>query len=122
MLKPGGAFLYVVPSALHLWEMKEILYQKPYENPVKRDDYPGFVWQGAEQVRYTAHLDCSADIMALFGMTPYAWKTPRRGLPSWRRWTLWIPRSGLTSTCTSGCNRRKQRKIPFRTIRNGIFD
>lgn len=80
VLKPGGAFLYVVPSALHLWEMKEILYQKPYENPVKRDDYEGFEWQGAEQVRYTVHLDCSADIMALFGMTPYAWKTPKAGI------------------------------------------
>ena len=27
--------------------MKQVLYAKPYENPVKREDYPGFVWQGA---------------------------------------------------------------------------
>lgn len=80
VLKPGGSFLYVVPSALHLWEMKEVLYEKPYENPVKRDDYTGFVWHSSEEVRYTAHLDTSADIMALFGMTPYAWKTPKEGV------------------------------------------
>ena len=80
VLKPGGVYLYVVPSALHLWEMKGILYEKPYENPVKRDDYTGFEWQGFEEVRYTAHLKKSEDIMALFGMTPYAWKTPREGV------------------------------------------
>ena len=80
VLKPGGVYLYVVPSALHLWEMKEVLYPAPYENPVKRDDYTGFEWQGSEAVRYTASLEGSDHIMALFGMTPYAWKTPREGV------------------------------------------
>jgi len=80
VLKSGGLFCYVVPSALHLWEMKQILYPNPYENPVKREDYPGFVWLGARQVRYTIHMEDPAHIMALFGMTPYAWKTPREGV------------------------------------------
>lgn len=80
VLKPGGLFCYVVPSALHLWEMKEVLYETPYENPVKREDYPGFTWLGAEQVRYPIHMDDPADIMALFQMTPYAWKTPQAGV------------------------------------------
>jgi len=80
VLKPGGVFCYVVPSARHLWEMKEILYPAPYENPVKQDDYTGFAWEGAQQVRYTLHLEDPADIMALFGMTPYAWKTPKEGI------------------------------------------
>lgn len=80
VLKPGGLFCYAVPSAFHLWEMKRVLYSEPYENPVKREDYPGFLWQGAEQVRYTLALEEQADIMALFGMTPYAWKSPRAGV------------------------------------------
>lgn len=80
VLKPGGVFCYVVPSALHLWEMKEILYEKPYENPVKREDYPGFTWIDAERVRYQIHMDDPADITALFSMTPYAWKTPQAGV------------------------------------------
>lgn len=79
-LRPGGTFLYVVPSARHLWEMKEVLYPQPYENPVKRENYPGFVWQEARPVRYTLSLTDSADIMALFHMTPYAWKSPRDGI------------------------------------------
>lgn len=80
VLRPGGFFLYVVPSARHLWEMKEILYEKPYENPVKRENYSGFVWKGSKPVRYVLSLSNSEDIMALFHMTPYAWKTPRQGV------------------------------------------
>ena len=64
----------------HLWEMKEVLYSNPYENPVKREDYPGFLWRNVREIRYTVDFNSSADIMALFGMTPYAWKTPREGV------------------------------------------
>ena len=80
VLRPGGLFVYVVPSARHLWEMKQVLYPRPYENPVKREDYPGFAWLEARPVRYTLSLMDRADIMALFHMTPYAWKTPREGI------------------------------------------
>ena len=80
VLAPGGTFLYVVPSARHLWEMKQVLYDAPYENPVKREDYPGFVWQDAVPLRYRLHLEDPQDIAALLAMTPYAWKTPRAGV------------------------------------------
>ena len=80
VLKPGGKFFYVVPSARHLWELKAVAYEEPYENPVKLEAYTGFSYQESKEVRYTIHLDCSEDIMALFGMTPYAWKTPHEGV------------------------------------------
>ena len=80
VLRPGGLFCYVVPSARHLWEMKEVLYPTPYENPVKREDYSGFVWRDIKEIRYTVDLENTSDIMALFGMTPYAWKTPKEGV------------------------------------------
>lgn len=80
VLRPGGRFFYVVPGALHLWEMKQVLYDEPYENPQRREDYPGFCWTGASSVSYPVTLDRSEDVMALFGMTPYAWKTPRAGV------------------------------------------
>ncbi len=80
VLAPGGFFLYVVPSARHLWEMKQVLYDRPYENPVKTEDYPGFVHRETVPLRFSARLDRAGDIMALFGMTPYAWKTPRAGV------------------------------------------
>ena len=80
VVKPGGHFLYAVPSPRHLWEMKQVLYPAPYENPVKREDYPGFVWQAVREIRGTLSLTDPADIAALFHMTPYAWKTPREGV------------------------------------------
>ena len=80
VFRPGGLFCYAVPSPRHLWQMKEVLYKEPYENPVKREDYPGFVWREVREIRYTAALDAGADIMALFHMTPYAWKTPKEGV------------------------------------------
>ena len=80
VLAPGGFFLYVVPSARHLWEMKQVLYDRPYENPVKTEDYPGFVHRETVPLRFSAQLDRAGDIMALFGMTPYAWKTPKKGV------------------------------------------
>ena len=80
VIKPGGRFYYVVPSAKHLWEMKEVLYARPYENEVRREDYPGFRWLEAVPLRFSIRLNSSQDVMALFGMTPYAWKTPREGV------------------------------------------
>ena len=80
VLSDGGHFVYVVPSERHLWQMKEVLYENPYENPVRQEDYPGFVWQKVIPLRYTVTLDSGADITALFSMTPYAWKTPREGV------------------------------------------
>ena len=80
ILKPGGYFIYVVPSAHHLWEMKSLLYATPYENDVRREDYEGFAHIDTVTVRETIHLTDNAHIMALFGMTPYAHKTPRAGI------------------------------------------
>lgn len=79
-LVPGGWFIYVVPSGRHLWQMKQVLYDLPYENPVKQEDYTGFVWQEVIPLRFTIHLNCPQDIQALFSMTPYAWKTPKEGV------------------------------------------
>ena len=80
VLQPGGYFYYVVPSAQHLWEMKEVLYDSPYPNPVRTEQYEGFQWMTAIPVREQISLTSPEDIMALFGMTPYAWKTPKAGI------------------------------------------
>ena len=79
VLRPGGAFLYVVPSAMHLWEMKEILYDAPYPNEVKQTPYDSFTYAEIRHVEQEIYLPCREDIQALFGMTPYCWKTPKAG-------------------------------------------
>ena len=80
IITPGGWFVYVVPSERHLWQMKQVLYDAPYENPVKQETYDGFAWREVIPLRFTVTLDCPQDIQALFSMTPYAWKTPKAGV------------------------------------------
>lgn len=79
VLKRGGYFLYVVPAARHLWQMKEVLYETPYPNEEKRTPYDGFSYVRIEHVSDTVTVRGQADIHALFQMTPYYWKTPRAG-------------------------------------------
>lgn len=79
VLRPGGIFLYVVPSEKHLWELKEILYKNPYPNEVKFTPYEGFSYVEVRHVEEQIHLPCQDDIHALFQMTPYYWKTPKDG-------------------------------------------
>ena len=79
VLSPGGAFVYVVPSEKHLWELKQVLYDRPYPNQVKQIPYPGFSYREIRHVESVIHLPCQEDIHALFQMTPYYWKTPRSG-------------------------------------------
>ena len=79
VLRPGGHFLYVVPGPDHLWELKQVLYDRPYPNEEKETPYEGFAYQSIVPVEGTITLPCQADIRALFQMTPYYWKTPKTG-------------------------------------------
>jgi 23S rRNA (guanine745-N1)-methyltransferase len=79
VLKPGGVFLYVVPGARHLWELKSAIYDEPYENDEHSSAYDGFEYLEVRPVRATAHLPNQAVIHDLFEMTPYFWKTPAVG-------------------------------------------
>ena len=79
VLRPGGWFLYVVPGPRHLWEMKEILYDKPYPNEEKETPYEGFRYREIVPVESSAVIENQTDLQNLFRMTPYAWKTPRAG-------------------------------------------
>lgn len=78
ILKPGGTLIFSVPSARHLWGLKEILYEKPYENEEKEIEYPGFSKMDRVPVRARISLPAQA-ACDLFAMTPYAWKTGAAG-------------------------------------------
>lgn len=79
VLKPGGKFLYVVPGPRHLWELKSVLYEHPYENEDKREEYPGFHYVEVVPVETAFTLPDRQAIEDLYHMTPYSWKTPREG-------------------------------------------
>lgn len=79
VLKSNGYFIYVVPAAKHLWEMKSVLYSRPYENTVESTVYSEFEHIKTVPVRYRINLNNREDIKALFGMTPYYWRSPKKG-------------------------------------------
>lgn len=78
VLRPGGWLFLVGPGPRHLFGMKQVLYQTPYENPVEERKLPGFTVQGRRLVRDRLTLT-GEQIPNLFAMTPYFWKTPREG-------------------------------------------
>ena len=78
MLRSGGVLLYAVPTARHLYGMKEVLYDEPYENAEQQTEYSGFTLIGERTVTDTITVE-GDQIRNLFAMTPYYWKTPRDG-------------------------------------------
>ena len=79
VLRRGGHFVAVYPAARHLYSLKEVLYEHPYENETRDTAYPGFVLERRVPVRTTAVIRGQEAIHDLFAMTPYYWKTPADG-------------------------------------------
>ena len=79
VLCPGGSFWLAVPGPRHLMGLKEVLYDKPYENRRRRVEYPGFTYCGYAEIAAQLTLEDPALIHGLFAMTPYYWKTPPAG-------------------------------------------
>ncbi len=78
VLRKDGILIYAVPGARHLFGMKEVLYQQPYENPCEQPSYQGFALLERKQV--CATITVPQEMIAnLFAMTPYYWKTPKDG-------------------------------------------
>ncbi len=80
VLKNDGVLLTVIPGKRHLFQLKSVLYDKPYENDEKEPDLPSFRLE--EQVRINGFIELNAheDIADLLTMTPYYWRTPRDGI------------------------------------------
>lgn len=78
VLRPGGWLIYAVPGPRHLFGLKEVLYEKPYENPVQQVEYDGFVQ--IEEITVRDEITVPAAMTeSLFAMTPYYWRTPAEG-------------------------------------------
>ena len=79
VLKKGGRLIIVCPGAEHLFGLKSVLYDSPYKN--KPNDYAlkGFAECGSERLGYRIELGSAKQIMDLYSMTPYYYKTPPEG-------------------------------------------
>lgn len=78
MLRSGGVLIYAVPTARHLYGLKEVLYDRPYENTEQSTEYEGFAALGERTVTDTITVP-AGQLHNLFAMTPYFWKTPASG-------------------------------------------
>lgn len=75
VLKRGGVFVKAFPLEEHLIELKSVIYDKPYKNEVKISFDNGFEKLSLECVKNTIRLENNEDIINLFKMTPYYYKT-----------------------------------------------
>ena len=77
VLKKGGIMIMAIPSEDHLWELKQAIYDTPYKNKVKPYELDGFDLADKVRITYDMQIDNHDDIMSLFSMTPYFYRTGR---------------------------------------------
>lgn len=78
VLKNGGIMIMAIPSENHLWELKSQIYDKPYKNEVKPYELDGFEFLDSKKVNFTMKIPENSDIISLFSMTPYYYKTGKK--------------------------------------------
>ncbi|MBQ8372410.1 MAG: methyltransferase domain-containing protein [Clostridia bacterium] len=75
VLKVGGVFIFVYPDVEHLFELKAAVYDTPYKNVPKEPALDGFRLLSDEGLEFLMNLDGQEDVLSLFMMTPYAYRT-----------------------------------------------
>ena len=77
VLTDKGVFIMVIPDVRHLYELKAAVYDNPYENTVEDTALPGFKLVLEEPVHYDMLIQNNEDLLSLFKMTPYAYRTKK---------------------------------------------
>lgn len=75
VLKNDGVWIKAFPLERHLMGLKAAIYDVPYENKVNRNAPEGFSVGDYTEIKETICIENSEDIMNLFKMTPYYYKT-----------------------------------------------
>ena len=70
ILKQNGEFILVKPDVYHLYELKDVLYEKPYLNEIEDIDIPGLKLINEIKISDKRKV-ISEDLNNLFMMTPY---------------------------------------------------
>ena len=77
VLTDDGILIRAVPLEDHLFGLKRAIYDIPYKNKTEDHFLTGFKLIENKQIKYTLKLENTTDIMNLFKMTPYFYKTSR---------------------------------------------
>ncbi len=80
VLKSGGILIDAIPAERHLFELKEAIYETPYENILKPTEIEGFLHIETRRIEKKILLKSREDIASLMMMTPYFYRTDREGL------------------------------------------
>ncbi len=75
VLKKGGIMLRIIPDEMHLFSLKEYVYDKPYKNEVPAANIVGFEFIEECRLSEKIFMKDNAAVQALFKMTPYYYKT-----------------------------------------------
>jgi len=76
-LKTDGIWIKVYPLKNHLFGLKSAVYDNPYYNEVDERIPDGFNLIEHNEIKYNIEIDANDDIMNLFRMTPYYYKTSK---------------------------------------------
>ncbi len=77
VLKDTGFLIKAIPLERHLFGLKRSIYANPYENKPEDKNLTGFTLSDYKEIKYSLTLQNNEDIMNLFKMTPYYYKTSR---------------------------------------------
>lgn len=80
VLKEDGYMILGIPGANHLFELKAFIYPTPYKNQVKPYELDNFSFIKAVKVNQLISLHNKEDILNLFKMTPYYYRTKKEDL------------------------------------------
>ena len=78
VLCDNGRLITVVPMERHLYGLKSAIYDEPYLNPVVEYNREGYELLSKYELKYSITLQCNDDIISLFKMTPYYYKTGKK--------------------------------------------
>jgi len=78
VLNKNGLFILVTPGKNHLFNLKKIIYDKPYLNKEDKINIKNLTLIKTEKLEYSFKLNNNDSIKALFTMTPYYYKTSKK--------------------------------------------
>ena len=71
VVKEGGTVIAVTPGKMHLYQLKEVVYDEPYYNQESGYDLPEFDLVERSNVTYERLISSNQDINTLWKMMPY---------------------------------------------------
>lgn len=80
VLKNNGRLVAVIPGKKHLFTLKSIMYDSPYENDEKEPDLPSFKLLEKRRISGEITVLGNDSVFDLLSMTPYYWRTPENGV------------------------------------------